>query len=540
MAQKSEVSRVAGESPTRVAGDAEPRSPIGRGSDVAEVVAPGEREEERLSALLSEKVRSQAREIENLLSRINTLEESQSHANCTHVDKTALVGRTYGDQLLVRDGPPSFNQHNQLVKQLATLSKEHRLLNKKLEEAHRERKQMRSELNAKQRECASIQRQLYAAQKVLADTKASHKEELALDGSSPVAGRKSNASADRQAIAQLVKTVKSLQSKVEALEGDKAVLNEQLESLRSTADDERAYNAELKHALDVQTSTASQELSGRPHSATVEELVKTRAAVVALRQHNADLQKQLDTDSRSPSTVSPSKGTPHRKKALDTIQRHAEESVLLRQEIARLEGEKAALLEHIERGDEERETLATLLQSAEDSADRARTEAIQAAGAYKSKEAEAEESRTRSMELSENVRELVKTEEALRADLASSRGAQEELLAALRDAKLELSSKELEVQRQQAAALQAHQDMHEVRTKCESEVSEIQRRVNSLSNELLAAQGEAEALRTAAVHSERAVEGDRESARKELTEARKWMDEARKQLDRQSEQVAAA
>jgi hypothetical protein len=37
---------------------------------------------------------------------------------------------------------------------------------------------------------------------------------------------------------------------------------------------------------------------------------------------------------------------------LDSIQRHAEESVLLRQEIARLEGEKAALLEHIDQGDQ--------------------------------------------------------------------------------------------------------------------------------------------------------------------------------------------
>ena len=496
---------------------------------------PSEREES-LSALLSDKVRSQAREIQHLLLKINQLEDS--HPSCAQVDKSPLVGRPpVGDQLLVRDGPPSFNQHNQLVKQLATLSKEYRLLNKKLEDAHRERKQLRSELTTKQREAATFQRQLFAAQKVLADAKTSHKEELALKLSSPVAGRQSNASADRQAIAQLVKTVKSLQDKVETLEGDKAVLEEQLQSLRSMADDEAAYNAELKHALDVQTGSSSPELSGRTHSTVVEELVKTRATVVALRQHNADLQKQLDAQDMSPSKVSPSKGTPHRKKALDTIQRHAEESVLLRQEIARLEGEKAALLEHIERGDEERETLTTLLQSAEDSADRARAEAVQAAGACRSKEAEAEASRMRSMELSENVKELVKSEEALRADLVGSHGAQEELLAALREAKLGLSSKEHEVQKHQAAALQVHQEMRELRERCESEVSELQRRVDCLSNEVLAAQGEAEALRAAALHSDRAVEGDRQSARNELIEARKWMDEARKQLDRQSEQV---
>jgi len=40
--------------------------------------------------------------------------------------------------------------------------------------------------------------------------------------------------------------------------------------------------------------------------------------------------------------------------------------VLLRQEIARLEGEKSALLEHIEQADIDRDTLATLVQSAED------------------------------------------------------------------------------------------------------------------------------------------------------------------------------
>lgn len=74
-----------------------------------------------------------------------------------------------------------------------------------------EKRQLRVDLTAKEKESASFQRQLLAAQKVLAETKASHTQDLELQGASPVAGRKSNASADRQAMSQLAKTVKSLQ-----------------------------------------------------------------------------------------------------------------------------------------------------------------------------------------------------------------------------------------------------------------------------------------------------------------------------------------
>ena len=54
------------------------------------------------------------------------------------------------------------------------------------------------------------------------ETKASHIQDLELHGASPVAGRKSNSSSDRQAMAQLAKTVKLMQGKIKGLEEDKA------------------------------------------------------------------------------------------------------------------------------------------------------------------------------------------------------------------------------------------------------------------------------------------------------------------------------
>jgi hypothetical protein len=84
-------------------------------------------------------------------------------------------------------------------------------VNKKLEDVIGEKRQLRIDLTAKEKECAGLQRQLQAAQKVHAETKAMQKEDLMLDGASPVAGRKANTGTDRQAMAQLAKTVKSLQ-----------------------------------------------------------------------------------------------------------------------------------------------------------------------------------------------------------------------------------------------------------------------------------------------------------------------------------------
>ena len=84
-------------------------------------------------------------------------------------------------------------------------------VNKKLEDVIGEKRQLRIDLTAKEKDCASLQRQLQAAQKVHAETKAMQKEDLMLDGASPVAGRTPNACTDRQAVTQLAKTVKSLQ-----------------------------------------------------------------------------------------------------------------------------------------------------------------------------------------------------------------------------------------------------------------------------------------------------------------------------------------
>jgi hypothetical protein len=54
------------------------------------------------------------------------------------------------------------------------------------------------------------------------ETKASHTQDMELHGASPVAGRMSNSSSDRQAMAQLAKTVKLMQGKIKGLEEDKA------------------------------------------------------------------------------------------------------------------------------------------------------------------------------------------------------------------------------------------------------------------------------------------------------------------------------
>ena len=53
------------------------------------------------------------------------------------------------------------------------------------------------------------------------------------------------------------------------------------------------------------------------------QLVKARASVTALRQHNSDLQKALEAcggGGVSPFKASPSRGTPHRTATLDAIQ----------------------------------------------------------------------------------------------------------------------------------------------------------------------------------------------------------------------------
>ena len=115
----------------------------------------------------------------------------------------------------------------------------------------------------------------------------------------------------------------------------------------------------------------------------------------------------------------------------DTEQRHAEESVLLRQAIARLEGEKAALLEHMDEAEEERAALKGLVESADASAARAQSEAGEAAAGERRALAEAEACRVR-------VREHADEAVRARRELEASQGAQQELMAALRDAQADL------------------------------------------------------------------------------------------------------
>ena len=151
---------------------------------------------------------------------------------------------------------------------------------------------------AKEKESASFQRQLLAVQKVLAETKAAHKEERELAHTSPISGR-----ADRQAMAQLAKTVKSLKSVIMRMEEEKSALEARLESMQQTAEEEAAYITALKQALDVKSkdtphASAAPEplLHSNIHSGNMlEELVKARAAVTALRQHNAGIRQRATT-----------------------------------------------------------------------------------------------------------------------------------------------------------------------------------------------------------------------------------------------------
>ena len=156
---------------------------------------------------------------------------------------------------------------------------------------------------AKEKESASFQRQLLAVQKVLAETKAAHKEERELVNTSPISGR-----ADRQAMAQLAKTVKSLKSVIMRMEEEKSALEARVESMQRTAEEEAAYITALKQALDLKSkdtpssSAASVPLlhSNNIHSGNMlEELVKARAAVTALRQHNAGIRQRATTISNS-------------------------------------------------------------------------------------------------------------------------------------------------------------------------------------------------------------------------------------------------
>jgi len=143
-------------------------------AQLAEDASPAAKQDALLSAMLSDKVRKQAGEIQALLVKLGRLEEEAQNGTrpaCTSVDKRPLAG---GDTLLFRDGPPTFKEHNEVVKQLAQLSKEYRQVNKKLEDVMGEKKQLRTDLTAKEKEAAGLQRQLLAAQKVLAETKASH------------------------------------------------------------------------------------------------------------------------------------------------------------------------------------------------------------------------------------------------------------------------------------------------------------------------------------------------------------------------------
>jgi len=275
------------------------------GRDTLEKLArdssPAAKEEALLSAMLSEKIRRQAKEIQTLLDTVEKLKEAAMSSDarpaaiCAQFDQSPLTGLSGSDSVLVRCGPPSFKEHNQLVKQLSQLSKEYRMVNKKLEDVLSDKRQLRTELTAKDKECASTLRQKMALEKVLADTKAAYKEDNQLDGPSPVAGRKSNASADRQAMALLAKTVKSLQSKIHGLEHDKVELVDRVSAVQSTAEEEAAYINALKEALDLRSKENDGEMP--VHSGMVEELVKARAAIAALRQLNSDLQKALDAHS---------------------------------------------------------------------------------------------------------------------------------------------------------------------------------------------------------------------------------------------------
>jgi hypothetical protein len=491
--------------------------------------SPSGTEESTLSALLSAKVREQAKEIQELLDKVEALEAAANTPNsrppCLQVQKPVYIEGIGTDNVLTRDGVPSFKDHNQILKQLFSLTREYNQVNKKLEDVISEKKQLRTELNAKVKESASLHRQLLAVQKVLADTKASYKEDLCLDVSSPVAGRRSNASADRQAIAKLVKTVKSLQGTVEGLEQEKRALQVRLEAVEATAREEAAYTAALKQALNARSVSSAEHPA---QSDMLEELVKARAAILALRQHNTELLRAAesrDVDTSAHAESGP-KGTPHRKAALDTIQRHAEESVLLRQEIARLEGEKAALLEHLEEAERERETLNNFVQSAEDSTERARAEASQTAAVCRKQEEEAEALARHTRELSDKTAHLTSTVEELRGELADLHGARDELLAVVRETKAALSTKEREVEQHEAAALQTQQ------------------RAKTLADKLLVAQEALDAQRVAANEVRRKLEGDCESARRELHAVREEMrglgEDVRQQRERQAQEIAEA
>lgn len=96
---------------------------------LADDAAPAAKEEAMLSAMLAEKVRQQAGEIQALLDKVGRLEEEAEKAArpaCTSLDKKPVPGVVGSDTLLFRDGLPSFKEHNEVVKQLAQLSKEYR------------------------------------------------------------------------------------------------------------------------------------------------------------------------------------------------------------------------------------------------------------------------------------------------------------------------------------------------------------------------------------------------------------------------------
>ena len=105
-----------------------------------------------LSAMLSSKVREQAKEIQMLLQKVEDLEErldkrdDQSLSICMQSTKSPLYDVDGVDSILGREGPPSFKEHHILIKQLANLSKEYRQVNKKLEDFAGEKRQLRIEL----------------------------------------------------------------------------------------------------------------------------------------------------------------------------------------------------------------------------------------------------------------------------------------------------------------------------------------------------------------------------------------------------------
>jgi hypothetical protein len=104
--------------------------------NLTEDASPKAKEEALLSAMLSQKVRDQATEIQSLLDKVGKLEEAAAKASrpaCTHLDKAVLPG---SHNLLFRDGLPSFKEHNELVKQIAQLSKEYRQVKKQLSVSH--------------------------------------------------------------------------------------------------------------------------------------------------------------------------------------------------------------------------------------------------------------------------------------------------------------------------------------------------------------------------------------------------------------------